>query len=238
MSTSVNINIRQEQEERERALERQRQAEEARQRRIEAERVQVAQIAQQRERLQAQQQAIRDQLSARGTQASVPLPDVFQSDPSASLDQILRQAEENMARLQADIADREARMKAVETMTPTAYYIFTALERALAESHEMALTAMEQAEDGSWRALFNRMEDSSQTVKINMAQGEEDTLTVDVTEGFTGDACDVFMEQVKTGLEARGSTLDYTPLGYGKRRERGLEQKPKSSTPQNQRTRN
>jgi hypothetical protein len=233
MSQSYQVSIQQQRE-----LERQRLAEEARQRRIEAERAQVAQIAQQRERLQAQQQAVREQLAARDAQAAAPLPSLSQVDPSASLEQILRQSEESLARLQADLANREARIQAMEAMTPDAYYIFTALERALAESHDMALTAVEQAEDGSWRALFNRLEDISQTVKINLEQSQDDTLLMDVTEGFSGDACNLFMEQVKTSLEARGSTLDYTPMGN--RSERVIERDPRiaSVTRQSQRTRN
>jgi len=233
---------RQAEEERRRRAEeeRQRRAEEERQRRIEAERAQVAQIVQQRELLQAKHKAIRDKLEASGSQASILRPDMSRDDSVSSLDQILRQFEEQLERLNAYLANQEARLKIIEGMNPDIYHLFTTLESTLAESHNMALTAIRQAEDGSWQALFNRLENSSQVVKVHVEQSTEDTLNIDVTEGFIGDDCDVFMEQVKTASEARGITLDYTPLGYSKRTERGLERdsKPRNTIIQNKRVRN
>jgi hypothetical protein len=189
MSQTYSISTRQ----REGEAERQRLAEEARQRRIEAERQRVAQINRQREAIMVQTQQLHQQIAELPqTDLSVTPMDI---DLTTGLQESLQQQETSLTRLDTEMTAHQQRLQALESMTVDAYAVFDAMENALVETQAMSLEAMQQEEDGSWYARFNRSEEDEQAVRLQLKTDEQGNLLLDVTEGFQGDECDIFIEQ-------------------------------------------
>lgn len=187
--------------ERERRIEQERQAIQSAQQEIEQTQSRLAQVQRAREaKLKARTQQIRHQAS----QQSKELEAQHEHDMQA-LDLEIAKLEHQITCQSKEREHAEMLLSSIENMSASTYMVFNAVQHVFKDWHSMLLAEVE-VKDGEMYARFAH-EDVDQVVGMILESKTPQRVRLDVTHGFEGNECDVFMEQVTDELSQRGYSL-------------------------------